>query len=290
MSDVLSRDWPAPAKLNLFLHITGRRADGYHLLQTLFQFLDYGDSLDFRLRADSDIVRRSGPDDIPAESDLTAKAARLLQQRSGVRQGVDIHLHKRLPRQAGLGGGSSDAATTLVALNRLWSAGATPDELAAMALELGADVPVFVVGHAAWAEGVGEVLTRVTPPEPWYLVLQPACEISTREIFQAADLTRNSAPITIARFYAGEGRNDFEPVVRRRYPQVAAALDWLAQTAPSRLTGSGACVYAAYASESEARRVQETLPPGWRGFIARGCNRSPLQQRLKAELGVDNGA
>lgn len=290
MSDDFSRAWPAPAKLNLFLHITGRRADGYHLLQTLFQFLDYGDSLDFKLRNDGCIARCAGPDDIPADNDLTVRAARLLQQRFGIGRGVDIYLHKRLPRQAGLGGGSSDAATTLVALNRLWSAGATSAELTAMALELGADVPVFVGGQAAWAEGVGEILTPVAPPEPWYLVLQPACEISTREIFQAADLTRNSAPITIARFFAGEGHNDFEPAVRRRYPPVAAALDWLAQTAPSRLTGSGACVFAAYASESEARQVKETLPEVWRGFVARGCNRSPLQQRLAAELGVDNGA
>lgn len=284
MNAKMSHGWPAPAKLNLFLHITGQRTDGYHLLQTLFQFLNHGDTLDFNVRDDGRITRCAGPVDIPAADDLAVRAARLLQRRCGVRLGADIFLHKRLPRQAGLGGGSSDAATTLVALNHLWSAGATTAELARIALELGADVPVFVGGRAAWAEGVGEVLTLAEPPEPWYLILQPACEVSTREVFQAHDLTRNSVPITIARFYAGEGRNDFEPVVRNRYPQVAEALDWLDRKARARLTGSGACVFSAFAGENEARQVMAELPRGWHGFVARGCNHSPLQQRLAVEL------
>ena len=283
MTAAVSRGWPAPAKLNLFLHITGRRADGYHLLQTLFQFLDYGDTLDFELRGDGEITRPTGPAGIAAADDLAVRAAQLLRTRSGMQQGADIHLHKRLPHQAGLGGGSSDAATTLVALNRMWAAGLDTGELAALALELGADVPVFVRGQAAWAEGVGEVLTPANPPEPWYLVVQPDCQIATREIFQAHDLTRNSAPITIARFYAGEGHNDFEPVVRKRYPQVAEALDWLRQKAPARLTGSGACVFAAFEREAAAHHARSELPRGWRAFVARGCNRSPLLSRLAAE-------
>ena len=284
MSASVSRGWPAPAKLNLFLHITGRRADGYHLLQTLFQFLDHSDTLDFELRADGRITRPTGSGEIAEADDLVVRAAQLLRESSTVRQGVDIHLHKRLPHQAGLGGGSSDAATTLVALNRLWAAGLDTEALVALALQLGADVPVFVRGRAAWAEGVGEILTPVDLPEPWYLVLQPGCRIATAEVFQAPDLTRNSAAITIARFYAGEGHNDFEPVVRKRYPPVAQALDWLGERAPARLTGSGACVFAAFESETAAQRLLSTLPHGWQGFVARGCNRSPLLDRLMQPL------
>jgi 4-diphosphocytidyl-2-C-methyl-D-erythritol kinase len=290
MTATLSRGWPAPAKLNLFLHITGRRADGYHLLQTLFQFLDYGDTLDFKLRDDGRITRPTGPSGIAEADDLAVRAAQLLRERSGVRRGADIHLRKRLPHQAGLGGGSSDAATTLAALNRLWDARLSTAELAALALELGADVPVFVHGRAAWAEGVGEILTPADPPERWYLVIQPDCRIATREIFQAPDLTRNSAAITIARFYAGEGHNDFEPLVRKRYPAVAEALDWLGRRAPARLTGSGACVFAAFEREAEARSVLSELTHDWRGFIARGRNRSPLLDRLAAEPVTDVGA
>lgn len=280
MTASFSRGWPAPAKLNLFLHITGRRADGYHLLQTLFQFLDYGDSLDFEMRSDGKIARASGLLQVPEADDLAVRAARLLQTRAKSHQGVAIHIHKRLPEGGGLGGGSSDAATTLVALNRLWSAGLSTQELTRLGLELGADVPLFIAGQAAWAEGIGESLTPVEPPEPWYLVLQPSCQIATREIFQAPDLTRNSAAITIAGFYAGETRNDFEPLVRQRYPAVAEALDWLQRRAPARLTGSGACVFGTFDQESAARRVLEDLPLGWRGFVARGRNRSPLLDRL----------
>jgi 4-diphosphocytidyl-2-C-methyl-D-erythritol kinase len=275
-----SRDWPAPAKLNLFLHITGRRADGYHLLQTLFQFLDYGDSLDFELRSDARITRPTGLLQLPEADDLAVRAARLLQARTQSHQGVAIHVHKRLPAGGGLGGGSSDAATTLVAVNRLWNTGLTTQELTQLGLELGADVPLFIDGRASWAEGVGELLTPVEPPEHWYLVIQPGCQIATREVFQAPELTRNSAAITIAGFYAGQTRNDFEPLVRTRYPAVADALDWLGRRAPTRLTGSGACVFGTFDQENAARRVLRELPRGWQGFVARGRNRSPLLDRL----------
>jgi 4-diphosphocytidyl-2-C-methyl-D-erythritol kinase len=272
--------WPAPAKLNLFLHITGRRADGYHLLQTVFQFLDRGDSLEFELREDGRILRSEGPAAIPEASDIVLKAAQLLKERSGTRLGASIKLRKILPVEAGLGGGSSDAATTLLVLDRLWQTHLGDTRLAALGLELGADVPVFIGGQAAWAEGVGEVLTPVELPEPWYLVLQPAVRVSTREVFQAPELTRNSAPIKIARFRSGPTRNDFEPVVRSRYPQVSEALDWLGAHAEARLTGSGACVFAAFADEVAAQRVYAALPQGWDGFVAKGCNRSPLLKRL----------
>ncbi len=278
--DTISRDWPAPAKLNLFLHITGRRADCYHLLQTLFQFLDYGDLLDFELRADNRILRSGGFTHIPEADDLTVRAARLLQARVAAGRGVVVHLHKQLPEGGGLGGGSSDAATTLVALNQLWEAGLSDQELAQLGLELGADVPLFILGRAAWAEGIGELLTPEQPPEPWFLVIQPPCKISTREMFQAPELTRNSPAITISGFYAGAGRNDFEPLVRKRYPEVAQALDWLGQWTPARLTGCGACVFGVFDQEIAARNVMQALPEDWRGFTARGCNRSPLLDRL----------
>ncbi|HEX4299733.1 MAG TPA: 4-(cytidine 5'-diphospho)-2-C-methyl-D-erythritol kinase [Gammaproteobacteria bacterium] len=279
----LAQAWPAPAKLNLFLHILGRRPDGFHFLQTVFQFLEYGDELEFEVRDDGQILRSEGPAGVPAESDLAVRAARLLQERSGTRLGAGIKLRKRLPLQAGLGGGSSDAATTLLALDRLWGTGLGRQHLAALGLELGADVPVFIGGEAAWAEGIGELLTPVDLPEPWYVVLQPDCRVATREIFQAPELTRNSAPIKIARFRSGECRNDFEPVVRSRYPQVSEALDWLGDHAQAHLTGSGACVFAAFADEAAARRVHAVLPAGWQGFVAKGCNRSPLLARLEME-------
>lgn len=285
MNSSVSTAWPAPAKLNLFLHITGRRADGYHLLQTVFQFLDYGDSLDFHLRDDGRVLRPEGPAEVPVEDDLAVRAATLLKTRTGARPGVDIHLRKTLPLQAGLGGGSSDAATTLVALNQLWGTGLTATDLAALGLELGADIPVFLGGWAAWAEGIGEKLTPLELPEPWYLVVEPPCRVITREIFQAPELTRNSAPITIVGFRAGQGRNDFEPVVRTRYPVVSQALDWLGAHAEARLTGSGSCLFAAFADETEARRCEAALPREWRGFVAKGCNRSPLHARLAMEQG-----
>jgi 4-diphosphocytidyl-2-C-methyl-D-erythritol kinase len=278
-----ARAWPAPAKLNLFLHITGRRADGYHLLQTVFQFLDHGDSLEFDVREDGRILRVEGPTGVPEDADLTVRAAKLLKARTGTPLGASIKLRKTLPLEAGLGGGSSDAATTLLVLDRLWGTGLGQAGLRPLGLELGADVPVFIGGEAAWAEGVGEILSPVELPEPWYLVLDPGARVSTREVFQAPELTRNSAPIKIARFRSGDTRNDFEPVVRSRYPQVSEALDWLGAHALARLTGSGACVFAAFPEEAAARRVHAQLPRGWQGFVAKGCNRSPLMMRLEAE-------
>jgi 4-diphosphocytidyl-2-C-methyl-D-erythritol kinase len=280
MTTSISSGWPAPAKLNLFLHITGRRADGYHLLQTLFQFLDYGDTLDFVVRDDGEITRPYGSQHVPEAEDLVVRAAHRLRVHAKTHQGVVIQVHKRLPEGGGLGGGSSDAATTLVALNRLWNTGLTPRELSRLGLELGADVPLFVMGQAAWAEGIGELLSPLEPPEPWYLVIQPACNVSTREIFQDPELTRNSPAITIAGFYAGAIRNDFEPLVRKHYPAVSEALDWLGQRTLARLTGSGACVFGSFDQESAAKRALDDLPKAWRGFIARGRNRSPLLDRL----------
>jgi 4-diphosphocytidyl-2-C-methyl-D-erythritol kinase len=271
--------WPAPAKLNLFLHITGRRDDGYHTLQTVFQYLDYGDRLYFAPRADGAIHCFGGPPGIPADADLCVRAARLLQATAGVSTGVDIYNEKRLPAGAGLGGGSSDAATTLWVLNRLWGTGLEPEPLAALGLRLGADVPVFLFGRAAWAEGVGEVLTAVDPPRPWYLVVNPAVSVSTAAVFSDPELTRNSPRMTIRDFLSGGGHNDCEAVVRRRYPAVAAALDWLKRFAPARMTGSGACVFAPFATQADAQTVWRQLPAGWDGFVARGVNRSPLHAK-----------
>ena len=268
--------WPAPAKLNLFLHITGRRDDGYHSLQTVFQFLDYGDRLYFALRTDGAIRCFGGPPGVPADADLCVRAARLLQKTAGVRMGVDIYNEKRLPAGAGLGGGSSDAATTLWVLNRLWAAGLEPEPLAGLGLRLGADVPVFLFGRAAWAEGVGELLTPVDLPEPWYLVVNPAASVSTAAVFADPELTRNSPRMTIRDFLSGGGHNDCEAVVRRRYPEVAAALDWLNRFAAARMTGTGACIFAPFATQAEAQAIRRQLPAGWTGFVARGENRSPL--------------
>jgi len=272
--------WPAPAKLNLFLHITGRRADGYHQLQTVFQFLDYGDELAFTLRDDGHIRRVTDLPGVPAQQDLVVRAAQLLQQHRGAPLGVDIEVEKRLPLGGGLGGGSSNAATTLVALNALCELGYSIDELAALGLQLGADVPVFIRGTAAWAEGVGEQLTPLegeqAPAEPWYLVITPNCQVSTVEIFNAPDLTRDCHPITISHFLAGQGTNVCEAVVKKGFPPVAKALDFLLKYAPARMSGSGACVFAPFTDQAVAQRVLKKLPHEWRGFVAKGMNRSPL--------------
>lgn len=272
--------WPAPAKLNLFLHITGRRPDGYHTLQSLFQFLDQGDRLDFT-PTDAPAVRLLDPvPGVEPEQDLTVRAARLLQRHAGVARGVEIRLDKRLPLGGGLGGGSSDAATTLVVLNRLWDAGLDEDALAGLGLTLGADVPVFVRGRAAWAEGVGERLSPVEVPEPWYLVIVPPVSVSTAAVFRHPELTRDSRPITISDFLAGRSRNDCEAIVRQLHPEIAAALDWLNGRTQARLTGTGACVFGAFRDREAARSAHQALPAGWKGFIARGCNRSPLHAAL----------
>jgi 4-diphosphocytidyl-2-C-methyl-D-erythritol kinase len=275
--------WPAPGKLNLCLHIVGRRPDGYHLLQTAFQFIDLCDELGFWQQPDGVVERVGQTPGMPPASDLALRAARTLAHRHGVRTGVGIELRKRLPIQGGVGGGSSDAATVLVALNRLWKLDLSPETLAGIGLELGADVPVFVGGQAAWAEGMGERLTPAEFPAPVYLLVQPDVAISTADLFQAPELTRDSPVITMAGFLATGGRNDFEPVARRRYPAVADALDWLGEVAPARLTGTGSCVYAAMPDERTARETLARLPRRWRGYVVRGLNRSPLLERLRLE-------
>lgn len=275
--------WPAPAKLNLCLHIVGRRADGYHLLQTAMQFIDLADELRFYARPAGVIERIAGPAEVAADADLAVRAARLLAARCEVNGGVGIELHKRIPMQAGLGGGSSDAATVLVALNRLWGMNLPIGRLAELGVSLGADAPVFIRGQAAWAEGVGERLTPIEPPENVYFVIKPQSAIGTAEIFQAPELTRNSAVTTIRAFFAAGGRNDCTSTVRARYPEVAEALDWLSEFGEARLTGTGACVFAAMPDEGAARAVAARLPARWMGYVVRGLNRSPLLDRLARE-------
>ncbi len=275
--------WPAPAKVNLFLHIVGRRPDGYHLLQTAFQFLDYADELRFRVTDDGRVQRAHEPVHIGAPTDLTVRAARLLQQTTGCTRGVEIALTKRIPIGAGLGGGSSDAATTLLALNRLWGTGLSVERLATLGLQLGADVPVFVHGQAAWAEGVGEVLTPVELPEARYVVVVPPVQVSTAEVFAEFARERRLTPYTSARtirdLHAGRCGNDLEPLVRRRYPQVEQAFQYLAPHGRPRLTGSGGCVFLEVESEALGQRVLATLPATFTGFVARGMNQHPLFQR-----------
>ena len=277
--------WPAPAKLNLFLHVTGRRADGYHELQTLFQLIDLTDTIAIRVREDGAIERPEGPKDVPAESDLAVRAARALKAASGTRLGADLRVLKRIPQGGGLGGGSSDAATTLLALNELWSCGLARPELAALGGQLGADVPVFIGGFSAWGEGIGERLTPVELPEQWYLIIHPGCAVSTREVFQSPELTRNSPLITIRALFESGGRNDCEPVVRRLSPEVGEALDWLGRFAPARLTGTGSCVFAAFESAIEAERLAARVPDRWKAAVARGLNASPLLERLRQGRG-----
>jgi len=276
---VSGRPWPAPAKINLFLHVVGRRDDGYHLLQTAFQFLDHGDTLDFDARSDGRIVRSANYDGIPENRDLVVRAARALQKEGGVSAGADIRVEKQLPFGGGLGGGSSDAATTLVALNRLWGVNLGTDLLAEIGLELGADLPVFVHGRAAWAEGVGEKLTPVDIPEEWLLVVHPGVAVATGEVFKHPDLTRNTPAITIRAFLAGAGTNTCEALVRKLHPEVAAAIDWLRERGDARLTGTGSCVFLRCQSEHEARAALAELPRRWHGFVSRGRNRSPLLDR-----------
>jgi len=270
------RQYPAPAKLNLMLRVTGRRADGYHLLQTVIRFIDYGDTLTFRVREDGEVGRVNDVEGVPAADDLAVRAAQRLRRACGTRLGVDITLEKRLPLGGGLGGGSSDAATTLLALNDLWRAGLSRERLLALALELGADVPVFVGGRNALAEGIGERLVPLDLPPAWYLVLIPPVPVPTARIFSDNQLKRDSKPIKITAFSVEQAGNDLEPVVCREYPEVARHLAWLRQAAPAWVTGSGACVFAAFPGEQAARRVWDQAPGGMRGFIARGLERHPL--------------
>jgi 4-diphosphocytidyl-2-C-methyl-D-erythritol kinase len=272
---------PAPAKLNLFLHITGRREDGYHTLQTVFQLLDVHDDITLSLRDDDKLILQCDHPELANDQNLVLKAARLLQSMTGTSQGADINLIKRLPLGGGLGGGSSDAATTLVGLNKLWQTGLNEEALAALGLALGADVPVFIRGKSAWAEGVGEVLFPMTLNDAYYLIIIPNCTVSTGEIFTDKDLTRNTAPITMATFLAKGGHNDCEPVARRLHAPVNEALSWLTQHAPNaRMTGTGACVFAKFDSLTQAQHLLNDVPRTMRAFVARGVNESALHQAI----------
>lgn len=274
--------WPAPAKLNLMLHVVGRRADGYHELQTVFQLIDLCDRVRIRVREDGQITRPAGAAGVAEADDLVVRAARALQAESGTGLGADIEVSKVIPMGGGLGGGSSDAATTLLALNRMWGTALDPGRIAAIGAGLGADVPVFVHGRSAWGEGVGERLTPVEMPgEIWYLVIFPGVAVPTAAVFQAPELTRNSPPTTMRGFLETGGRNDCEAVVRARFPAVAEALDWLARHAPARLTGTGSCVFASFSRAADAERVAARVPDEWRAFVARGVNRSPLLDELE---------
>ena len=281
--------WPAPAKLNLFLHVVGRRADGYHEIQTVFQLVDLADRLFIAPRRDAEIRRLDGPAGIPPEEDLCVRAARRLQEASHVGRGADIRLDKHVPIQGGLGGGSSDAATTLVALNEIWGLRMAPSILVELGLGLGADIPFFIHGQTAWGEGVGERLTPLELPPKHYAIVFPGVGISTAEIFQAPELTRKTPETTIRGFLKAGGRNDCEPVVAGRSPEVRRALDWLGRRGSARMTGTGSCVFAAFDDRGSAQAALADLPKGWRGFVARGLDRSPLQERLAAEQSRGSG-
>ena len=287
-------DCPAPAKLNLFLHVIGRRPDGYHLLQTVLQLVDHCDYLDFSLRMDGLIQRATEVPGVMPDEDLTVRAARLLQESAQARwgkslPGVDITINKRLPLGGGLGGGSSDAATTLIALNYLWQTGFSRMELMTLGLKLGADVPFFLFGQNAFAEGVGEVLTPLETGESWHVVIEPGVSVPTASIFAAPDLTRNTKPVKITDFSPGVvlaggfGRNDLQPVVARRFEPVAAALKWLAQHGEARMTGSGACVFCAFPDELAADAVLRNVPQHWKTWKARAIARHPMHALLPTE-------
>ncbi len=263
----------SPAKLNLFLHVTGRRPDGYHSLQTVFQLLNWGDDMRFEARAEPGITLSGHTDDIAPEQNLILKAAKALGQPE---RGAHIHIHKRIPRGGGLGGGSSNAATTLLALNRLWGLGLEQDALLHLATPLGADVPVFVMGRSAWAEGVGEMLSALALPKRWFVIAQPDCTVSTAEIFGDPALTRHTPPITVQAFFSGAGQNDLQDVVLPRFPEVQQAWEWLHQHSPSaRMSGSGACIFAALKTKESARQIAAEAPDGLKVIVAEGVDRLP---------------
>ena len=283
--------WPAPAKLNLFLQITGQRDDGYHNLQTVFQFLDVADRLRFVVSDNGKIVRKTDNEGVKPEDDLVVKAAKALQLATATDKGADIYLQKILPMGGGLGGGSSDAATTLVVLNHLWGTGLDINALAEIGLGLGADVPVFIYGHAAFAQGVGEIIEEISPEESWYLVVQPEVHVSTSEIFNNSQLTRDCSAIRICDLQIGttneeqvfdELGNVFEPIVAKQYPEIAEVIQYLRKYSNARLTGTGACVFATFESKEAAQDVLAKLPDYWTAFVAKGLNRSPLQVKLAA--------
>ena len=275
-NDLWSREWPAPAKINLFLHVVGRRADGYHLLQTVFRFLDFGDTLRFSPRADGAVSLTTPQPGVAAESDLTVRAARILQQAAAVTQGVNIALIKRLPQGGGLGGGSSDAATVLLALNALWQAGLSRLELQRLGLALGADLPVFIHGRATFAEGIGERFSAVDLPPAWYLVLVPPVTVATASIFASADLARNTPAIAPTQWRSGQGCNDLEAVACALFPEIARHMDLLRPYGRARMSGSGACVFVDFATEQAALAALAQLAADVRGFVARGVDRNPL--------------
>ena len=268
----------SPAKLNLFLHVTGRRPDGYHSLQTVFQLLNWGDDMRFEARAEPGVALSGDTDDIAPEQNLILRAAEALGHPE---RGAHIHVHKRIPQGGGLGGGSSNAATTLLALNRLWELGLEQEALQRLATPLGADVPVFVMGQSAWAEGVGEVLSALALPKRWFVIAQPDCTVSTAEIFADPALTRHTPPITVQAFFSGAGRNDLQPVVESRYPEVQRAVEWLKEHSPNaRMTGSGACVFASLESEQEAHDIAARAPAGLAVVVAEGLDRLPDMQEV----------
>ena len=268
---------PAPAKINLFLHIVGRRPDGYHLLQTAFRMLDWGDEITLQRRDDGLILRTSDVPGVPAESDLVVRAARALQAASGSRFGADIGVLKRIPMGGGLGGGSSDAASVLLALNRLWGCGLSRQALQDLGLKLGADVPFFIFGETAFAEGVGEALRPLAVPPAWYVVVAPPVSVPTAEIFSAKELTRDTEILIMQGFAAHKTRNDMQAVVCVKYPEVAESLEWLSQYGDARMSGSGACLFAPFDTEGQARQVAASAPSGWKVWVARGLDRHPLK-------------
>ncbi|MEB0140337.1 MULTISPECIES: 4-(cytidine 5'-diphospho)-2-C-methyl-D-erythritol kinase [unclassified Undibacterium] len=275
---------PAPAKLNLFLHVTGRRADGYHLLQTAFQLLDHGDTLDFAVRDDGAIIRSNDIAGVPADSDLIVRAARLLQQASGCRLGADLTLHKVLPMGGGLGGGSSDAATTLIALNHLWATGLSRTQLMDLGLQLGADVPFFLFGENAFAEGVGEQLQAITTPECWFVVIEPGVQIPTPAIFSSKELTRDTKPVRITDFSSTaemHWKNDLQTIACAMFPVVDEAIQWLSQFGNAKMTGSGACVFCAFFEQSKADEVIAKMPQRWTAWKAKSLSRHPMADLVK---------
>ena len=272
---------PAPAKLNLFLHVTGRRADGYHLLQTAFQLIDRCDTLDVEVRNDGQIIRTNDIPGVPAETDLIVRAARLLQEKTRCPLGANLTLHKILPMGGGLGGGSSDAATTLMALNRLWHTGLNKTELMSIGLQLGADVPFFIFGENAFAEGVGEELQAIQTPERWFVVIEPGVQVPTPAIFSAKELTRDSKIVRIADFSSNAEmfwKNDLQTVACAMFPEVDEAVRWLSQFGNAKMTGSGACVFCAFADESAADKVIAQMPERWTSWKAKALNRHPMDE------------
>jgi len=270
----------SPAKLNLMLHITSRLPNGYHSLQTIFQLLDYGDTINIFAEDSDKIILDTPFDQVDPEENLIVRAARILKKATGTKKGVRMTVNKRLPMGGGLGGGSSNAATTLVGLNHYWQTGLSISQLADLGVQLGADVPVFVKGNSAWAEGIGETLTPVTLEKHWYLVIFPGIHINTAEIFSHRDLTRNTPIMTIRSALEGEGHNDFEAIVRKAYPEVNNAMNWLDKYSPARLTGTGSCIFAKFTSKAAAQKILSKLPETFHGFVSQAVNRSRLHESL----------